>query len=64
MNSLTLVAALRDGRLLDFIAQADALSIGPAAESDFDTLAAKVIRTERSGDQTSSSLPAGGLPGK
>lgn len=61
---LDLSKAAKDGRLQDFIAQEEARGVGPVAEADFDALAAKVIKTERSGDQTSRSLPADGSPGK
>jgi hypothetical protein len=61
---LTLARARKEGRLTDFIAQAEAGGVGPIAEADFDDLAAKVIRTLQSDDQTSGSLPADGLPGK
>lgn len=61
---LDLATALREGRLMDFIAQEEARGVGPIAEADFDDLAAKVIRTSQSGGQTSCSLPADGSPGK
>lgn len=64
MTGLTLKAALLFDRLDEFIAQEEARGVGPIAEADFDDLAAKVIRTSQSGDQTSGSLPAGGSPGK
>jgi hypothetical protein len=59
----SLMQAIQSGRLPDFIAQEKARSVGPIDESDFDALAAKVIRAERSGDQASYSLPADGSPG-
>ena len=64
MTDLTLMGALRAGKLDDFIAQEEARGIGPVSEADFDALAAKVIRTSQSADQTSHSLPADGSRGK
>lgn len=64
MTALTLMAALRAGKLDEFIAQEEARGVGPVVEADFDALAAKVIRTSQSDDQTSRSLPAGGSRGK
>lgn len=61
---LSLSAALKFGRTAEFIAEQEARGIGPVDEADFDALAAKVIKTERSGDQTYHSLPADGSPGK
>lgn len=61
---LGLTKSLKDGRLQEFIAQEEARSVGPIEEADFDSLAAKVIKTERLADQTSHSLPANGSPGK
>lgn len=63
-DHLTLAQAIKSGRLEDFIAQEEARGVGPIAEADFDDLAAKVIRTSQSGDQTSGSLPADGSRGK
>lgn len=61
---LGLKKAINDGRLAEFINQEEARGVGPASEADFDALAAKVIRTSQSGDQTSGSLPADGSRGK
>jgi hypothetical protein len=61
---LSLSEAIRSGRVSEFVAQEEARGVGPISEADFDDLAAKVIRTSQSADQTSGSLPAGGLPGK
>jgi hypothetical protein len=55
---------MKDGRLQDFIAQEEARGVGPIAEADFDELAAKLIRTSQSSDQTSGSLPADDSPRK
>ncbi len=64
MSHLTLAEAIRTNRLPDFILQQEVAGVGPVAEADFDALAAKVIRTSRSVDQTSHSLPADGSRGK
>lgn len=61
---LSLKKAISDGRLADFIAQAEASGVGPVREETFDALAAKVIKTSQSGDQTSHSLPVDGSHGK
>ena len=63
-SRLSLSAALKAGRMADFIAQEEARGVGHIAESDFDELAAKIIRTAPPAGQTSGSLPAGGSPGK
>ena len=63
-KALSLSDALRSGRMSEFIAQEEASGIGPVSEADFDALAAKVIRTSQSADQTSHSLPADGSRGK
>ena len=64
MIGLSLKEALHTHRLEDFIIQEEANGVGPVQEADFDCLVVKVIRSGQSGDQTSGSLPAGGLPGK
>lgn len=64
IDNVTLIGAMRAGRLSDFVAQEEAREVGPIHEADFDALAAKVIKTERSADQTSRSLPADGSRGK
>ena len=61
---LGLSEAIKTGRLQEFIAQEEARGVGPVVEADFDDLAAKVIRTSQSADQTSHSLPADGSRGK
>lgn len=63
MSSLTLTGALKAGRIADFIVEQEA-RVGPIEEADFDALAAKMIRTERSSDQTSLSLNDDGSRGK
>lgn len=54
-DRLTLQKALDEGRLEDFIAQAEAEGIGPISEAEFNDTASKVIKTPLLGDQTSSS---------
>ena len=62
--NLSLSRAIREDRLADFIAQEEARGVAPVHGVDFDTLAAKVIRTSRSADQTSGSFPTDGSSGK
>jgi hypothetical protein len=62
--TLSLMEAIAEDRLGEFIAQEEARGVGPISEADFDDLAAKVIRTSRLGGQTSGSLPADGSRGK
>ena len=62
--NLSLSRTIREDRLADFIAQEEARRVGSVAEADFDILAAKVIRTSQSADQTSGSLPPDGSAGK
>ena len=64
MTDLTLMEAIRTGRVDDFAAQEEARGVGPVSEADFDDVAAKVIKTSQSGDQTSRSLPDDGSRGK
>ena len=61
---LSLTEALKTDRLRDFIDQEETRGVAPIVEADFDIVAAAIIRTPRSGDQTSGSPPDGGSPGK
>lgn len=54
-NNLSLSKALKDGRLQDFIAQAEASGIGPANENDVMKALATTIKPHQSEDQTSRS---------
>jgi hypothetical protein len=64
LTALSLMKAIQDGRLQDFITQEEARGVGPVVQADFDALAAKVIKTSQSAGQTSHSLPADGSRGK
>lgn len=64
MTTLTLADAMRENRLAEFIAQEEAREVGPVTEADFDRLADRLIRNERSADQTSGSPRRGGSAGK
>ena len=55
MTKLTLSDALSQGRLNEFIAQAEAEGVGPISEAEFDGTASKIIKTPLSDDQTSGS---------
>lgn len=59
-NVLTLTEAKKTGKIQDFIAQQERLSLGSTDQSKFDTLAEKLIKTPQSTDQTSGSLRRGG----
>jgi hypothetical protein len=61
---LTLAEALRSGRLGDFVTQAEALSVGPAEEADFDEAVRRLATEPRSADRTSRSPFRGGSTGK
>lgn len=64
MTRLSLAEALRDDRMAEFVAQEEKRGVGPATEPDFDRLAARLIQSERSADQTSGSPRRGGSAGK
>lgn len=49
---LTLQKAIDEGRLDEFIAQAEADGIDPISEADFNETASKIIKTPLSDDQT------------
>lgn len=61
---LSLMEAISQDKLGEFIDQQEASGYGPIREAEFDALANKVIRSERSADQTSGSPRRDGLPGK
>lgn len=54
--SLSLMQALNEDRLEDFIAQEEARGVGPISEAEFDLTASAVIKTPPRDDQTSGSL--------
>ena len=61
---LSLNQAISEGRLEDFIRQAEASDIGPISQADFDAAATKVIKSGQSEDQTSRSASRDGSTGK
>jgi hypothetical protein len=63
MNRLTLSRALAEGRLPDFIAQAEAEGIGPADRAQFDAVVERVTAPLPEG-QTSRSPARGSMRGK
>jgi hypothetical protein len=52
---LTLVEAVKAGRLQEFIAQEEARGVGPVSRADFDKLAEALVKAPQSEDQTSRS---------
>lgn len=62
--NLSLMQALNEDRLEDFIAQEEARGVGPISEAEFDLTASAVIKTPLSDDQTSGSLRRDGSRGK
>lgn len=52
---VTLTEAIESGDLESFIRQQEKIGVGPINLMEFDETAAKLIRTERSDDQTSGS---------
>jgi hypothetical protein len=61
---LSLTAALKAGKLEDFIRQQEADGKGPIDRADYDRLAEKVIKHETQSDQTSHSASRDGSNGK
>lgn len=61
--NLTLSQALAEGRLDDFVAQAEAAGIGPADRAQFDALVGRVTAPQPEG-QTSRSPAHGSKRGK
>ncbi len=64
MTRLGLSDALKNGRLLEFIAQEEARGIGPIEREELDTLTAALIKVPQSEDQTSHSPSGDGSTGK
>lgn len=64
MTHLTLAVATKEGRLEEFVSQAEASGIGPISEAAFNDTASTVIKTPLSDDQTSGSLRLDGSPEK
>lgn len=62
--NLSLMQALNEDRLEEFIAQAESEGVGPVNEAKFNDTASKVIRTPLSDDQTSGSPRRDGSRGK
>ena len=62
--NLTLSDAIKEDRLQEFIAQAEAESTGPISEAEFNETASTVIKAPPQDDQTSGSPRPGDLPGK
>ena len=61
---LTLADAIKDGRLEDFITQAEAGHIGPIEPDQFEAAVARIVKAPLPVDQTSRSPGRGGSPGK
>jgi hypothetical protein len=59
-EQLSLSAAIKEGRLPDFIAQEEARGVGPIDRSEFDALTAALVKAPQSGDQTSHSASGDG----
>ena len=57
---LTLSAALKAGKIKEFVAQEEARGIGPANRAELDRLIIQAIKLRRSKGQTSRSTSAGG----
>lgn len=62
-ETLSLSRAIREGRLGDFIAQAEAAGVGPANENEVDAALARLIKQPRSEDRTSRSPSDDGSSG-
>lgn len=60
---LPLSKAIKEGRLPEFIAQAEAAGVGPADRAQFDALVGRVTEPQPE-DQTSRSRGRGGSRGK
>lgn len=63
-EQLSLSAALKAGKLADFIAQEESRGVGPIDRAEFDALAAALIKAPQSEDQTSRSASGDGSSGK
>lgn len=64
MAHLTLTDAIKEGRLDDFVLQAEQDGVGPALKEDFARAMTAIVRNAQSDDQTSGSPRRDGLPGK
>jgi hypothetical protein len=62
--TLSLMQALNEDRLEDFITQEEGRNVASISEADFDEAASIVIKTPLQDDQTSGLLPRDGLRGK
>lgn len=62
--NISLMQALNEDRLEDFIAQEEGRGVGPISEAEFNAAASAVIRTSQSDDQTSGSPRRDGSRGK
>jgi len=63
MSQLTLSQALAEGRLSDFVTQAEAEGVGPADRAHFEALVGRLTAPQQE-DQTSRSRGDGGSRGK
>lgn len=61
---LTLREALDQGRLAEFIDQAEQEGVGPVDRNEFEARLGSLIKAPPQGDQTSRSLGRGGSRGK
>lgn len=61
--TMTLAQALKEGRLNEFAAQAEAQGVGPADRAQFDAMVGRVTAPQPEG-QTSRSRARGGSRGK
>lgn len=61
---LSLAAAIREDLLQEFIAQEEARGVGPALKADLDSALARLIKPEKSEDQTSRSASFDGSTGR
>jgi hypothetical protein len=55
--------AMKSGRLQEFIAQEEARGIGPANSRELDEALSRLMKSEKSEDQTSRSVSSDGLSG-
>ena len=60
---LTLVEAVKSGRLVDFVAQEESRGVGPIDRVEFDRAVAKMIKATRLADRTSRSASGGNSSG-
>lgn len=64
IERLSLLDAVKRGQLSQFVAQEEARGVGPARLSDFERVAAAVIKAQQSEDRTSRSDAPGNSTGK